>query len=90
MIKLREPLFEQSGRLVIAIFGKNGCNHPAFMAMSLHAPSKDWTARKQLLEGVRGFANDVVAAGLPVLIGGDFNASINWWQLRSTMITRAN
>ena len=81
LIKHRAPQFEQSGRLVIAIFGKKGNNCPAFMAMSLHAPSKDWEARKQLLEGVRGFANAVVAAGLPVLIGGDFNASINWWQL---------
>ena len=62
VIELREPLLEQPGRLAIAILGKNGYNNPAFMAMSLHAPSKDWTARKQLLEGVRGFANAVVAA----------------------------
>ena len=69
------------GRLCIVNFRMKGCNNAVFVAMSLHAPSKSPIERMKCLVGVRDFANVVVAAGLPVLIGGDFNASINWWQL---------
>ena len=66
------------GAFMINSEGKQG---PRFVAICLHAPYKDKNAQRLYFEALREFVDSVLKTyGVPVVIGGDFNASVCWWQ----------
>ena len=69
------------GRTCVGAFEIIGKETACFVAICLHAPYKDKDAQRQYFEALREFVDYVVKTyGVPVVIGGDFNASVCWWQ----------
>lgn len=70
------------GRICMGAFkivGKGKASH--FVAICLHAPKKEKHSDKgESFETLRAFVDDV-AQTMPVVIGGDFNAAVCWWEM---------
>lgn len=65
---------------VFTIKGKDQMETQPFLAISLHGHHKIKEADQlQYFERFRAFVDHVIGLNLPVIIGGDFNASVCWW-----------
>ena len=71
-----------SNRLCVQVFSLKGKEDSSqFVAISLHAPSKSKADNDSFCDLMKTAIEEIVEdQELPVLVGGDFNTNIRWWE----------